>query len=682
MIEVEFTRSFDVICKFDVLEEPDWDYARNKHVLLKDVLLEYSTSSFNAPISTTLGILHGGNRDFSWQGLLVGPINGTVYKVLDAIYYKPLDAQELKPVYVAAGRNKALYSYIDEQGKAYDVRISIRTLKDRGRLEVFASRPSVFAPIFAFYDMRTNYESPFQIVREGNAVKVEPETIPLRLIIRGFSTLHSLNQEFYWVYKLGDGFRTVSEGKVYFVRHVRRVKVPIALTSEEGLLSVEIPLRELSFKRIDYRVRDRLRRLRGELKKKVRYEVTPQVIDALVLRIDRLMAFGIPIDSILAPEAGAMWFKSVWTRDLLEGLRWNLLTYTRILGVSSWLIKLVEKLISIAYENRGLRVFLNEGDHVSDAFPQLINLAVKLYTLTHDKALIKKTLKLTSTACKLLRSGESFSACKLYDGLLLCKANTSWTDVIYEIDGEKWPLRIPLDWMNKTSPGSTFALVEVNALFIESLNSLLKVVEGTGLKVDSEIYEVKFELLDGYKKWFYVEDGLPPSTIEPLSNLRDWTPSSTGLVALAVLKNIVYDKSNISKAWKHVKAMIVKRKLVKLGDGWEDFGIITRKVEERPYLGDLEYHGPVVWPRDTPYLMEIMKELGMDLYGILINNLDHMISEGAIGYANELFSLPVGTNPHPSGELSLNPVPVKNYAQYWSHWCDPYIEYFLEGDSL
>ena len=72
-----------------------------------------------------------------------------------------------------------------------------------------------------------------------------------------------------------------------------------------------------------------------------------------------------------------------------------------------------------------------------------------------------------------------------------------------------------------------------------------------------------------------------------------------------------------------------------------------------------------------------MKCLGLDPYGVLVNNLDHMVSEGAIGYVSELFSLPVGLNPHESGEYSRNPVPVKNYAQYWSHWCDPYIEYFM-----
>jgi hypothetical protein len=54
-----------------------------------------------------------------------------------------------------------------------------------------------------------------------------------------------------------------------------------------------------------------------------------------------------------------------------------------------------------------------------------------------------------------------------------------------------------------------------------------------------------------------------------------------------------------------------------------------------------------------------------------------MVSEAAIGYCSELFSLPVGGNPSPGPEAE-NPVPVKNPAQYWSHWCDPYLEHSLE----
>jgi len=677
MVKVYFSKSFKPLCEVETSEDPDWDYARNKQVLLKDALVEYSTSSFDAPITTPVGVLHGGNRDFSWQGLLVGPVGNAIYKVLDAIYYRPLDSQELKPVRVIAGRDAARYLYADEHERPYEVEIVVRTKKGRCLVKASASRPSIFAPLFAFYDMESGVRAPFSIVRDSNAMEVEPEGMSLKLNVRGFSSVIDINQELDWVYKLGDGFRAIRDGKVFFVRHVRRVSAPVALISEEGAISVEIPLDKLRFKRIDYKARSKLEVLRKELSKRVKGEVPQQVIDAIVLRVDRLLSFGVPSGPILVPEAGSMWFRRVWARDLIEGLRWNLLTYTKVLDLSEWLVKLVRNLISMAYYHRGLRVFVDKGDYVSDAVPQLISLSAKLYQLTRYEKLVKEALKLASTACKLLKSEEGFSGCKVRDGLVLSKANSSWMDVLYEVEGTKWPLRLPWGWRAKFSSEDLFALVEVNALFVEGLDSLLNAMRGTGLKGGEEIRELRDELVEGYKKWFYAEDSLPPLTVEPSTGARDWTSSSASIAALALLKNSVYGVNEISKAWGHVEEMIVRRKLVLLGDGWEVFGVVAKKVEERPYLGDLEYHGPVVWPRDTPYLIELMKCLGLDPYGVLVNNLDHMASEGAIGYVSELFSLPVGLNPHESGEYSRNPVPVKNYAQYWSHWCDPYIEYFM-----
>jgi hypothetical protein len=677
MVKIYFSKGLEPLCEIDTFEDLDWDYARNKQVLLKDGLVEYSTSSFDAPIATPVGVLHGGNRDFSWQGLLVGPIGDSIYKVLDAIYYKPLDSQELKPVRVVAGRNAARYSYVDEQGRPYEVEISVRTKKDSCLVMALASRPSIFAPLFAFYDMESSTRAAFRMALEGGAMRVEPEGMPLKLLVKDFLSVTDINLELDWIYKLGDGFRTIRDGKVFFVRHVRRASAPVALTSKDGSISIEIPLDKLKFKRIDYKARGKLEALRKELSERARGKIPPEVVNAIVLRVDRLLSFGIPSGSILVPEAGSMWFRKVWARDLIEGLKWNLLTYAKVLNLSDWLIRLVRDLISTAYDLRGLRVFVNKGDFVSGAVPQLISISAKLYELTHDKKLVKEASKLASATCKLLRSEEGFSGCKVRDGLVLSKANSSWMDVLYEVEGAKWPLRLPWSWRTKFSSEDLFALVEVNALFIEGLDSLFKAMRETGLKGSEKIKELRDELVEGYKKWFYVADRLPPMTVEPSTGARDWTPSSASVAALALLKNLVYEANEISRAWEQIEEMIVKRKLICLGSSWEVFGIVARKVEERPYLGDLEYHGPVVWPRDTPYLIEVMKCLGFDAYGVLVNNLDHMISEGAIGYVSELFSLPVGLNPHESGERSRNPVPVKNYAQYWSHWCDPYIEYFM-----
>ncbi|MHC1628775.1 MAG: hypothetical protein ACXQTI_08095 [Candidatus Nezhaarchaeales archaeon] len=669
MSNIRITRSYDAYCEVDVNENPDWGYARNKQVLLKDVILEYSTSSFDAPIPTAVGVLHGGNRDFSWQGLLAGPINGELYKLLDALYYKPIDAEDLKPLLVRTWRNSANYVYVDENEKHYEVDITVRTKKNCGILDAYASRPSIFALLLDMRNAESDAQPSYSISCRESGVTIESSATPLKLNITGFDDIQRLDESLEWVYKLDDGFRTIDKGNVVFVRHVHRVYIPIALIANRGAIRIEVPLPGIKYRR-------RNADINGKIELAETLSASPRILKAILLRIDRLMSFGIPMNSILAPEAGAMWFKRIWTRDLLEGIRWNLWTYAKTLRLSKWLINLVKMLIKEAYEAGGLRTLIDNGEYSSDAFPQLINIAASIYELTNDKSIIREATKLMVKAYRMLTSGRGFSGCNLREGLLVCKANSSWIDVLYPCDGVKWPTRLPWAWRDKVPPNDHFALVEVNALFLECISNLMKNLHKSELKIPDELHEFKAELLHGYKKWFMTNTNLPPMTIEPTLGLKDDTKSSVSVVALAALKNILYNEKIALNLWSDLEQLLVKRKLVELGDTWEVFGLLVRKGEARPYLGDLEYHGAVVWPRDTPYLIEVMKFLSLDVYGVLINNLDHMISEGAIGYVNELFSMPTGQNPCPKGEESLNPVPVKNFAQYWSHWCDPYINYF------
>jgi len=679
MVKVKVTDDYDVCCEVEVTEDSDWDYARNKHILVRDNLLEYSTSSFDAPILTSLGLMHGGNRDFSWQGLLVGPVNDALYKVLDALYYRALDAEDLKPTLVVSRRSSADYIYVDEEGEHYRVHISVETGRERCIFHACSLRPSIFLPIFDMRNAELDVE-PNHIIRcrEGNMLIVESTAAPLKLEITGFDEVQKLDLTLDWVYKLDDGFRRIEDGKVIFVKHRWKIRAPVALTSRKGVFKVIIPLPtpKTDIIGVKSRIKEDLRRIHWVLRG-LNQKLPPQIIDAILLRIDRLMSFGITLDELFAPEAGSMWFKRVWIRDMLEGLRWNMLTYVKLFGLSEWLISLMRNLIRIAYESNGLRTFLEDGNYVSDAVPQLINVTTLLYDMTHEGILLRESAKLMLKAYEMLRSGKGFSGCNLHNGLIVCRANSSWIDVLYPINGVKWPTRLPLDWMGKASPNDKFALVEVNSLFLECLNNLVKSLEKAGDKPPREFHDFMSELLYSYKKWFLFNNYLPPITIDPMGGLRDDTKSSLGVIALTSLKGILYDKRSLENIWNDVKQLLVKRKLIELGNNYEIFGLLVRKVDEKPYLGDLEYHGAVVWPRDTPYLIEVMRTLSMETHGILINNLDHMLSEGAIGYVNELFSLPVGQNPSPTKDWSFNPVPVKNYAQYWSHWCDPYINYFL-----
>ncbi|MEM1514814.1 MAG: hypothetical protein QXH24_02010 [Candidatus Bathyarchaeia archaeon] len=677
MTKVEVANDYSICCEFDTIEDPDWDYARNKHVLIRDGLIEYSTSSFDAPVITSMGMMHGGNRDFPWQGLLVGPVDNKLYKVLDALYYSTLDAKNLKPVSVRSRRDSADYIYVDEDGERYVVTVSVNTRGDEAIFSAYAQKSSIFLPILDARDTESNLQPSYTIHNRNDSLIIESSAVPITFEIKGFDHVKRLNLTLNWVYKLDDGWRRIENGKVFFIRHLRRVQAPVALISKKGILEIKIPLPRVRFKRIKLRVKDGLRKLYSILKESSP-ELTPKIVDAILLRVDRLTSFGVPLGLTLAPEAGSMWFKRVWVRDLLEGLRWNILTYTEIFNLSEWLIELIRYLILVAYRNNGLRVFVDKGDYVSDAFPQLINVATMLYERTKERILLRESTKIMLEAYKQLKFQKGFSGCNLYEGLIVCKANSSWLDVLYPINDIIWPTRLPLDWIGRVTPEDNFALLEVNSLFIECLNNLMISLKGAEEKIPEELYEFSSELLHGYKRWFLQNGTLQPITVEPVSGLRDYTKSSLCVISIASLKEIFYDKKALMKVWKDIKQLLVRRKLMEIGNGYEIFGVLVRDIERKPYLGDLEYHGAVIWPRDTPYLIKVMEELDMEkeIHGILINNLDHMISEGAIGYANELFSLPTGQNPSSIKEQTFSPVPVKNYAQYWSHWCDPYIKYF------
>jgi hypothetical protein len=119
--------------------------------------------------------------------------------------------------------------------------------------------------------------------------------------------------------------------------------------------------------------------------------------------------------------------------------------------------------------------------------------------------------------------------------------------------------------------------------------------------------------------------------------------------------------------WPHVERLLVKRE-------GKLFGVLCRNLRDRTYYNDYQYHGAVVWPRDTPYLIKYLQIIGRSdlVKEVLESNLEHQMKEGAIFYSNELFSLPEGRNPSPT-ETCGNPVPIKNPIQFWSNFCDDYL---------
>jgi hypothetical protein len=125
--------------------------------------------------------------------------------------------------------------------------------------------------------------------------------------------------------------------------------------------------------------------------------------------------------------------------------------------------------------------------------------------------------------------------------------------------------------------------------------------------------------------------------------------------------------------------LLVTRKMKVLSLEVAPFGMIVQRRALEPYLGDRQYHTSVTWPRDAPYLAAVMRQLGRrdEERGLLLNHLDASVSEVIPFYVNELYGLPLGRNPSPSGATQDQLIPLKNPAQFWSIWHDPYLEWYL-----
>ena len=648
-------------------EDPDWGFARNMQIILKTQNAEFSSSSFPSRIETGGRIFYGGNRDYSWQGLVMGPLHGVPYKTVDAIYFSV--GSHLRPVDVHFRPGECIYRYDDEDGEVF-VRITLENSSGRVFLRALANRPCWFMILLDFTPLDKWVESTYITKFTQGGMTVESSAVPLQLLVGGFDRAEFTDLEMTWRYKLGDGFRRIKDGFLVFNEHWRPVRAPYAFYSSTGRIEISVPTFGNSSEE------------HGKPGTHIDFGFGGGVVaEALQLRLETLSTYGITALDRWFPEAGSWWFRRPWMRDGLEGLRWNLTTYLKLLGWLGKVNSLVRYLLSVIKSRKGLPLILGDNEVLSsDTPPLLLNVACDLAVISENRDLLLATVDACRFASERLLGGMLFSESLLESSIICSPANSSWIDSIVTIEGKRWPTRLPETWIAKDIDPfkSDYGFVEVNALYIEALQKVTKSCEDKGLRIPREVETLLETLSEGFVKRFKRKDDLPLLTVAPSYKLSDPTPSSSALVALPALNGSIYNTGELRQIWPVIlNELLVTRTLVTLGKEREPFGVLVRAVKQRPYIGDEEYHAATIWPRDTPYLIRVLEMLGRDVRGILLNNLDHMITEGAFGYSSELFSLPLGENPATSLN-SNNPVPVKNPAQYWSHWCDPYLQHLTE----
>ena len=381
--------------------------------------------------------------------------------------------------------------------------------------------------------------------------------------------------------------------------------------------------------------------------------------DLLLRRVQALTRFSVACRARALPDAGAWWFRQVWSRDLYQGLLWNVKTLDRIPGGRQILWDAAEIGIG-SYSPRGLlpnRLCSSEEQNNVDSFPLFMLYLMALLKVDWRESYAKSLVSIARSFLDTKRQGNGF----FEEGFILSDPWASWWDSRIWVNGKLRSTRLPNDWPE----GGHYALPEVNALYALAYDAVGNLAEKLG-QDPGPFLDFSSTLI---RSLWSISRGYLPSIYDVQAKKGNYMPASVAVMAYSLLRPL--REFPFSDLWDGVISKLLVRKKVGLKAGQEAaFGILVRQ-SPGPYLGDAEYHGAVVWPRDTPYLIAALKGHDDRLIGdLLLSNLDATLNDGAVFFVPELYSLD-------GNEL----VPVKNPAQFWSNWVDPYIDNInlLEG---
>ncbi len=657
----------DLTFRYPQEENPDWGYARNRCFVLKRTDACWSSSLF----SVKKDGFTAPNRDYPQQGLLFK--TGDRYtKFMDAPMFKLLsegNVVELEPSEVELTPWKAKYIYRnDETALEVVYYLSPSTMSDKAggwiKFTVDSDLNDLELVVSPLVDIRgIGEESPDKGEYTVKAVK---DTLRISrdgysLMLKGDGNTIDHVEQTKWKYKLGDGFREEGDGGIRFRDKERKPLRAGAMTFElNDRKSAKIGIAcgrdihevDAEFFRGSDPTKDR--KLAERTLGKFSFPDDEKMKRFMKARILSFSTFSTRQGGIEMPEAGEWWFKDVWFRDLFESLYHEMEVYQELKG-DQW----IKKLLTWA------RIYIKDGvmaskvDKSDPAYNSIdgsllyLLCAAKYYEKTGDKEFKENIHKTFYSVIQSLWEE---------DGLIRCRPEYSWMDSV--IDGRS--TRIPENW--DVEDESKFLLPEVNALWIKVLEEYDKLY-GADEDIRKAWGSFKEMFWDDKKGFLY------QIVYEGSEVLRDHTESSAAVMALGMLKDYFFGYE-LMEAWEVIKQrLLVHRKPVYFDDGHVPFGILTKNSKRRTYMGDAEYHEAVIWPRDSTYLFMVLEKIGRKSIKeeILKNTLDHQMSEGAIFYNHELFSLPEGVNPHETSQSS-NPVPVKNPIQLWSHFLTDFLE--------
>lgn len=714
-------------------EDPDWDGARTRRLALRVPGAEFcqSTVSYLAKDEFTYH-----RSDFAYEGLL-GILGGENWKLLDRIGFQLLaDGVPVlfEPATIQATPDRVEYHYSCPLGTiaiAYRLldhepflfTASYRWLEDpatNAKLEL------LLKPVF---DIRHMY---YFSDPEGHRVGTQEG----RLLTAGCNRwlAFSADRDFVFheerhiwdlLYRLGSGDRERSASDVVFKREMFRGaelgKLRFAFGGATGVEPGEITLfvsagasedeakaaltgglarhADLVSEQ-DRRWEDLAKRLPG---------LSPEARARVYVMAEK---FGMVAGDTHLPEQGGWWFRRPWFPPLFEGFMHNHQTLKR-LGKEAIMEETLRQALRFQDRQSGripvrfpetqaeLDRFEKTGTlpseyyHSSDVGLLMYSWLVEVINDLKDAelldALYENFLKLFAAFRSEVprpRQGDPLLAA---NGLLMSVPSHSWMNGKRRIKVEglavgDLPQRIDRSWqeeaVRKYLDGHTaWDLYQYPVTYLPEINArwirMLEVGELLALrKHDDRLYEDLIGLrklaVGNYKKIFWNAGTGFLYNLITQNGRPDPMPTAPGLEALILLGTRVFTRQDMEQAWHVVRDSLLVS--AKRGEKLLPFGVLAKDSKERIFYGDGQYHEAVCWPRETPYLVKLLRELGENALAkeILDANLAHQMEESVVFYHQEMLSLPEGGNASP-GPRALDPVPVKNPMQWVSQFCDVYL---------
>ena len=425
------------------------------------------------------------------------------------------------------------------------------------------------------------------------------------------------------------------------------------------------------------------------------------------------------------PHAGAWWFKTAWYRDVFEALLNSFETLMSIPRERADMREIILSALSSQDKNLGLILnkipeftTLSAGHNSCDATLLCLIVANAYIAKTGDLDFALEALACIENALSNFKAHRKNGATTYQvdgppgldetRGLLLCAPHHSWIDTsTRSVDHagrsfEHLPNRLSVKFIKELYDHTTsqhdiatissspcFFLPEINAQWITMLAGTLQTIDLVRQSRGADYFnDLRLEaeaLLDNGRKHFKSvfwnqSAGFLYNAVFEDGEVKDDIECEAGVTAAAFLGESVFSRDELKAIWQCTRrTLLVDRRLMKYGKEVLPFGIVVKNEDRRIFYGDHEYHSDTIWPRSTPYLIKLLRLLNEEqiIREILINSLDHQMTECAIFYNQELFSRAFGNNAHPNVATSQNPVPVKNPIQLWSQWCDAYLETFV-----